>query len=58
MAEPEPTDDELLAQAAACPLIRGAYATGETSVVAYTEAVHPPSKCAHVKAAAEQVRRP
>jgi hypothetical protein len=57
MPEPEPTDDELLAQAAACPLIRGAYTTGETSVIAYIEAIHPPSRCQHVKAAAEQVRR-
>ena len=55
--EPEPTDDELLAQAAACPLIRGAYVTGDTKVIAYIEAIHPPSRCAHVKAAAAQVRR-
>jgi hypothetical protein len=57
MTEPEPTDDELLAQAAACPLIRGAYHTGEASVIAYIEEVHPPSRCQHVKAAAEQVRQ-
>jgi hypothetical protein len=57
MAEPEATDDELLAQAAACPLIRSAYATGVDSVVAYIEKIHPPSRCQHVKVAAEQVRR-
>jgi len=55
MHEPEPTDDELLAQAAACPLIRSAYGTDSTSVIAYIEKIHPPSRCAHVKAAAETV---
>ena len=57
MPEPKATDDELLAQAAVCPLIRSAYATGVDSVVAYIEAIHPPSRCEHVKMAAEQVRR-
>lgn len=53
----EPTDDELLAQAAACPLLRGAYHTGLTSVIAYIEDIHPPARCQHLKAAAEQVRQ-
>ena len=57
MTEPQPTDDELIAQGAACPLLRGAYHTGITSVIAYIEAIHPPSHCQHLKAAAEQVRR-
>ena len=53
----EPTEEEILAQAAVCPLIRSAYGTGDPKVIAYIEAVHPPSRCQHVKVAADQVRR-
>jgi hypothetical protein len=56
MPEPEPTDDELLAQAAECPVIAAAYRTGDTEVIRRMEAAHPPSRCAYVKMAAEKVR--
>jgi hypothetical protein len=54
---PEPTDDELLAQAAACPVIRAAYATGDTEVIKRMEATHPPARCQYVKEAAAKVRQ-
>lgn len=55
MPEPEPTEEEILAQAAACPLIRSAYATGDFSVIQYIEGIHPPPRCQHIKVAAETV---
>lgn len=54
---PEPTDEELLAQAAECPLVRAAYATGDTEVIRRIEATHPPARCAYVQTAAEKVRQ-
>lgn len=56
MPESEPTKDEFLAQAAECPLIRSAYQSGIPGVIAHMEAVHPPSRCAYVRLAAEKVR--
>lgn len=44
-------DEGLQVQAVACPAIRGAYLTGDPEVIRNTEAVHPPSKCVHVKRA-------
>jgi hypothetical protein len=57
MPEPEPTEEEILAQAAACPLIRSAYASRDPEVIRYVEEIHPLSRCQHVKVAAEKVRR-
>lgn len=50
-ADQEAERDGLLIQAADCPIIRAAYASGDQSVIALTEAYHPPKRCAHVKAA-------
>lgn len=49
---PEPTDDEVQLMAAQCPLILGAYRTGDPQVVTKTLEVHPPSRCPHVRKAA------
>lgn len=46
---PEATDEEYRVQAVECPLIRGAYSTGDPKVIRRVEAIHPPSRCAHVK---------
>lgn len=48
----EPTEAELLAYASQCPLIKGAYSTGDEAVIKRTEAFHPPSRCEYVKKAA------
>jgi len=45
----DPTQAELVAQAKKCPLVRGAYATGDGAVIRKTLAMHPPSRCAHAK---------
>ena len=53
---PESEEAGLLAQAAECPLIAAAYRTGDSKVIGYMEATHPPSRCAYVQTAAEKVR--
>jgi hypothetical protein len=47
----EPTEDELLAYATECPVIRGAYSTGDEAVIKRAEAYHPPKRCEYVKKA-------
>jgi hypothetical protein len=50
MTTPEMTDEDALIMAGQCPLIRGAYASGEAEVIRRTELDHPPSRCDYVKA--------
>ena len=51
------TDAEALIMAAECPVIRAAYATEDAEVIRRIEAMHPPKKCTHVKAAQEKARK-
>jgi hypothetical protein len=53
MTEPEMTPADALVMAEQCPLIRGAYASGDTEVIRRTEKDHPPSRCHYVKQAAK-----
>lgn len=48
---PELTAEQAVIMAAECPVIRAAYATGDTSVITRAEAYHPASRCEYVKAA-------
>jgi len=47
----EVTDEQLAEQARDCPLIRAAFWTGDDEVIRKAQEVHPPSRCAHMKAA-------
>jgi len=46
----EPTEEEILAQARVCPVIKAAYATDDPDVIRRIEAIHPPSCCQYVTA--------
>lgn len=48
-AEQAEEEAGLLAQAEKCPLVRAAYATGDTEVIRRMEATHPPSRCSYAK---------
>lgn len=50
---PELTEAEALVMAAECPLIRAAYALGDTEVIRRIERDHPPKRCEYVKQASE-----
>lgn len=50
---PELTEAEALIMAAECPLIRAAYASGDTEVIQRMEKDHPPKRCEYVKKASE-----